>query len=62
MLAGEEADDILATGGTVAAVTGLLKKLGADIVECSFLAELSSLRGRERLQGQKVFSLLKFSD
>src|SRR5512145_1601542 len=56
------ADDILATGGTVAAVVGLLKKLGADIVECSFLAELSGLSGRDRLKGQKVFSLLKFSE
>ncbi len=56
------ADDILATGGTVSAVAGLLKKLGADIVECSFLAELSGLGGRERLKGQKVFSLLKFKE
>src|SRR5512145_2236024 len=56
------ADDILATAGTVGAVVGLLKELGADIVECSFLAELSGLHGRERLKGQKVFSLLKFSE
>lgn len=56
------ADDILATGGTVAAVVGLLKDLGADIVECSFLAELSGLRGRDRLKGQRVFSLLKFAE
>ncbi len=54
------ADDVLATGGTVSAVIGLLNKLGADVVECCFLAELTALRGRERLKGQKVFSLLQF--
>jgi adenine/guanine phosphoribosyltransferase-like PRPP-binding protein len=39
-----------------------LKRLGAVIVECSFLAELSDLRGRDKLKGQKVFSLLKFKE
>ena len=56
------ADDVLATGGTVGAVAGLLKRLGADILECCFLAELTDLRGREKLKGQKVFSLLKFTE
>jgi adenine phosphoribosyltransferase len=56
------ADDVLATGGTVAAVAGLLAKLGAEIVECSFLAELTALKGREKLKGQKVFSLIEFDD
>jgi adenine phosphoribosyltransferase len=56
------ADDVLATGGTVSAVVDLLKRQGADIIECSFLAELIDLRGREKLKGQKVFSLLKFSE
>ncbi len=56
------ADDVLATGGTVGAVTKLLKRLGADILECCFLAELTDLRGREKLKGQKVFSLLKFAE
>ncbi len=56
------ADDVLATGGTVSAVVGLLKKMGADIVECCFLAELTALRGRDQLKGQKVFSLIKFDD
>ena len=56
------ADDVLATGGTVAAVVDLLKRQGAVVVECSFLAELTDLRGREKLKGQKVFSLLKFTD
>ena len=56
------ADDVLATGGTVSAVIGLLNKLGADVVECCFLAELTDLRGREHLKGQKVFSLLQFAE
>jgi adenine phosphoribosyltransferase len=56
------ADDVLATGGTVSAVVGLLNKLGADVVECCFLAELTDLRGRELLKGQKVFSLLQFAE
>jgi len=56
------ADDVLATGGTVAAVADLLTGLGAEIVECSFLAELTALRGREKLKELKVFSLLQFEE
>jgi len=56
------ADDVLATGGTMSAVLGMLKKLGADVVECCFLAELTALKGRDQLKGQKVFSLIQFDD
>jgi adenine phosphoribosyltransferase len=56
------ADDVLATGGTMEAVVGLLTRLGAEIVECCFLAELTALKGRDRLKGQKIFSLLKYTD
>jgi len=56
------ADDVLATGGTVAAVVDLLTRLGADIVECCFLAELTELAGRKKLKGQKIFSLIKFRE
>lgn len=56
------ADDVLATGGTVAAVAGLLRKLGARIEACCFLAELTSLKGRDKLNGLKVFSLIRFDD
>lgn len=56
------ADDVLATGGTVSAVAGLLRKMGAEIVECCFLAELSFLKGREKLKKEKVFSLLTFDE
>ena len=54
------ADDLLATGGTVAAVVSLVQELGAEVVECAFLAELEFLHGRKRLPEGKTFSLLKF--
>ena len=51
-------DDILATGGTIKAVVNLIKKTGGKIVECAFLAELVHLKGREKLTGIPIFSLL----
>ncbi len=54
------ADDLLATGGTVSAVYDLVTSLGAEIVECAFMAELKFLNGRQRLPQGKVFSLLQF--
>jgi len=54
------ADDLLATGGTVSAVVKLVEALGAEIVECAFIAELDFLEGRKRLPEGKVFSLLNF--
>lgn len=56
------ADDVLATGGTVKAVIELIKKMGAEIVECAFLAELVSLRGSEKIKPYAHFSLLTFED
>jgi adenine phosphoribosyltransferase len=56
------ADDVLATGGTVSAVAELLTRLGAVIVECCFLAELTFLGGRHKLKDYKVYSLLKFDE
>jgi adenine phosphoribosyltransferase len=54
------ADDLLATGGTMAAVIQLLDRAEAELVECAFLAELEFLNGRSKLPEGKVFSLLKF--
>ncbi|HAD04189.1 MAG: adenine phosphoribosyltransferase [Desulfuromonadales bacterium GWD2_61_12] len=54
------ADDLLATGGTVAAVVSLVQELGAEVVECAFLAEIEFLHGRKRLPEGMTFSLLKF--
>lgn len=53
-------DDLLATGGTVSATAELVKKLGGEIVGCAFLIELDFLKGRDRLSGYDVFSLLHY--
>ena len=54
------ADDLLATGGTMAAVIQLLDRAGAELYECAFMAELEFLNGRSKLPEGKVYSLLKF--
>lgn len=54
------ADDVLATGGTMAAVVDMVNALGGEIVECCFMAELEFLKGRTKLPIDKVYSLLKF--
>ncbi|MBI5885583.1 MAG: adenine phosphoribosyltransferase [Deltaproteobacteria bacterium] len=54
------ADDLLATGGTAAAVTGLVSKMGAKIVECAFIVELEELSGRNKLTPHPVFSLIQY--
>lgn len=54
------ADDLLATGGTVAAVVDMVSQLGGDIVECCFMTELGFLDGRKKLPEGKVYSLLQF--
>jgi adenine phosphoribosyltransferase len=53
-------DDLIATGGTAAALCELVERRGAVIVGCSFLVELEFLNGRERLAGRDVHSLLSF--
>ncbi len=53
-------DDLLATGGTASAVISLCSQLEARIVEVSFIIELTDLKGREKLKGCPVFSLIKY--
>ena len=53
-------DDLLATGGTAAAAAGLMKKLGAEILEIAFLIELSFLKGRDKLKPYPVRSLVVY--
>ena len=53
-------DDVLATGGTVEAICGLVEKIGADVVGACFIIELSFLGGRERLDGMDVHSLITY--
>src|SRR5512137_2856787 len=43
------ADDVLATGGTMAAVVDMVQQMGGDLVECCFMTELSFLHGRQKL-------------
>jgi len=53
-------DDLLATGGTAGAAVELLRKLGANIIEVSFLIELAFLQGRARLPGVPIRSLIQY--
>ena len=53
-------DDLLATGGTAAAAAALVKKLGAQIVEISFLIELKFLNGRDKLKDYPVRSVVGY--
>ncbi len=54
------ADDLLATGGTVSAVVELVEGLGAEIIECAFMAELDFLEGRKGCQKGKSSAFLIF--
>lgn len=53
-------DDLLATGGTVAATIKMVEMLGGEVVGCAFLIELTDLKGREALEGYDVFTMLKY--
>ena len=54
------ADDLLATGGTALASVRLVEKLGGQVAGISFVIELEFLKGRDRLNGYDVVSLLKY--
>ncbi|KYH36020.1 adenine phosphoribosyltransferase [Clostridium tepidiprofundi DSM 19306] len=54
-------DDLLATGGTIAAASKLIEEMGGDIVALAFVIELTDLRGREKLKDYDVMSLLKYN-
>ena len=53
-------DDLLATGGTAAAATHLVAKLGGNVIGCAFVVELDALKGRERLAPVNCFSLIHY--
>lgn len=53
-------DDLLATGGTIAAAAKLCEELGANVVGMGFVIELSFLQGRKKLDGYDVFSLINY--
>jgi adenine phosphoribosyltransferase len=53
-------DDLLATGGTAAASTRLVRESGGTVVGAGFVIELTFLKGRGKLAGTEVFSLLQY--
>ena len=55
-------DDVLATGGTAAATTALVRKLGGDVRALAFLVELEFLNGRSKVPNETVYSVLKYSE
>ena len=55
-------DDLLATGGTIAAAIELIKKLSGQVVGLAFLIELAYLNGRERLSEYDIVSLVQYHE
>jgi len=53
-------DDLLATGGTAKATIDLVKKLKGKVLGICFLIELTDLKGREKLKGYEVLSIIKY--
>jgi adenine phosphoribosyltransferase len=53
-------DDVLATGGTVEAIAGLVEQLGGQVVGINFVIELTFLHGRERLSRHDLYSLITY--
>ena len=53
-------DDVIATGGTAKAVAQLVEKLGGSVALYAFLVELTFLKGREKLLGYEVRSLIRY--
>ena len=53
-------DDLLATGGTVEAVAKLVEKVGAEVVALDFAIELTELKGRDKLEGYEIMSLVQY--
>jgi len=55
-------DDLLATGGTAKAAAQLIETLGGEVVQISFIVELTALKGREQLSNYDVRSLVEYED
>lgn len=53
-------DDLIATGGTIEAIIGLIEQLGGEVVRICFVMELAGLHGREKLKGYSVDSAIVY--
>ncbi|WP_124066876.1 adenine phosphoribosyltransferase [Clostridium sp. E02] len=53
-------DDLIATGGTIEAIIKLIEELGGEVVKICFIMELAGLKGREKLSGYDVESLITY--
>ncbi|MBE6052062.1 MAG: adenine phosphoribosyltransferase [Clostridium sp.] len=53
-------DDLLATGGTIEAVAKLVESVGGEVVSMDFAIELTGLKGRDKLEGYDVLSLVDY--
>lgn len=53
-------DDLIATGGTIEAITKLVEQLGGEIVKIVFLMELEGLSGRDKLKNYDIASVIKY--
>ncbi|NJE63349.1 adenine phosphoribosyltransferase [Enterococcus durans] len=53
-------DDLLATGGTIKATIDLVEELGGVVVGCAFLIELMELKGREKIEGYDMITLMEY--
>jgi adenine phosphoribosyltransferase len=56
------ADDLLATGGTARAVIDLVERIGGSVAGLAFVVELTFLKGRSRLDGYRISSLLQYDE
>ena len=53
-------DDLIATGGTIEAIIGMIEELGGEVVKICFVMELAGLKGREKLNGYQVDSIITY--
>lgn len=53
-------DDLIATGGTIDAITKMVEELGGEVVKVAFVMELAGLKGREKLADYDVVSLIRY--
>lgn len=53
-------DDLIATGGTIEAIVGLIEQMGGEVVKICFVMELAGLKGREKLTGYDVDTIVTY--